>query len=172
MRAHPSTPRRVKDGEPVEVPLPPAPPSSPVTATASTSTRKKRNKRKKALRLQSEENEKKRRKVFDDDDDDDYSDDEENQNRTDVEEESGVQARTLTMMVTTPVKKTPPSANDVAQKHGISPRKTPGRRKKNRKNSGTGGCNEMTAMIHSFKSVSLSWHDARSVDLRMWRMQR
>ena len=98
---------------------------------------------------------------------------EENQNRTDVEEESGVQARALTMMVTTPVKKTPPSSNDVAQKHGISPRKTPGgRRKKKKKNGGTGGDNEMTAMVHSFKSVSLSWHDARSVDLRMWRMQR
>ena len=167
-------PRRVEDGAPVDVPLPPAPPSSPVIATASTSTRKKRNvRRKKASRLQSEEHEKKRRKVFDDDD---YSDDEENQNRTDVEEKSGVQARTLTMMVTTPVKKTPPSANDVAQKHGISPRKTPGRKKKkkkkNRKNGGTGGDNEMTAMVHSFKSVSLSWHDARSVDLRMWRMQR
>ena len=46
------------------------------------------------------------------------------------------------------------------------------KKKKNRRNGGTGGDNEMTAMVHSFKSVSLSWHDARSVDLRMWRMQR
>ena len=84
-----------------------------------------------------------------------------------------------TMTVTTPKKKTTIQTiqtrngqlgRGVAKKHGASPRKTP-RKKKNRR-SDEPEASTLEAMIESFQSVSMSWHDIRSVDLRMLRTRR
>ena len=84
-----------------------------------------------------------------------------------------------TMMVTTPKKKTTIQTTTTttngqlsrAKKHGASPRKTPRKKKKNRR-SDDPEASTLEAMIESFQSVSMSWHDIRSVDLRMLRTRR
>ena len=85
-----------------------------------------------------------------------------------------------TMMVTTPKKTTTIQTiqttngqlgRGVAKKHGASPRKTPRKKKKNRR-SDDPEASTLEAMIESFQSVSMSWHDIRSVDLRMLRTRR
>ena len=84
-----------------------------------------------------------------------------------------------TMMVTTPKKKTTIQTIQTtngqlsrgAKKHGASPRKTPRKKKKNRR-SDDPEASTLEAMIESFQSVSMSWHDIRSVDLRMLRTRR
>lgn len=144
--------------------------SKPVTVTITTTTRKKQTQqrsRKKAS-PQSEENKKKRMKVFD------PAETLNSDAQKDLEE-----IHFSTMMVTTPKKKTTIQTiqtrngqlgRGVAKKHGASPRKTP-RKKKNRR-SDDPEASTLEAMIESFQSVSMSWHDIRSVDLRMLRTRR
>lgn len=144
--------------------------SKPVTVTITTTTRKKQTQqrsRKKAS-PQSEENKKKRMKVFD------PAETLNSDAQKDLEE-----IHFSTMTVTTPKKKTTIQTiqtrngqlgRGVAKKHGASPRKTP-RKKKNRR-SDEPEASTLEAMIESFQSVSMSWHDIRSVDLRMLRTRR
>jgi hypothetical protein len=91
-------------------------------------------------------------------------------------------------MVATPNRKTKTSSSTttlnvdgVTKKHGASPRKTP--RKKKSRRSGDEEKEEtrakdeedastLKAMFESFQSMSLSWHDSRSVDLRMLKPRR
>ena len=85
-----------------------------------------------------------------------------------------------TMMVTTPKKKTTIQTIQTtngqvsrgAKKHGASPRKTPRKKKKKNRRSDDPEASTLEAMIESFQSVSMSWHDIRSVDLRMLRTRR
>ena len=143
--------------------------SKPVTVTITTTTRKKQTQqrsRKKAS-PQSEENKKKRMKVFD------PAETLNSDAQKDLEER-----HFSTMMVTTPKKKTTIQTIQTtngqlsrgAKKHGASPRKTP--RKKKNSRSDDPEASTLEAMIESFQSVSMSWHDIRSVDLRMLRTRR
>ena len=85
-----------------------------------------------------------------------------------------------TMMVTTPKKKTTIQTTTTttngqltrSKKHGASPRKTPRKKKKKNRRSDDPEASTLEAMIESFQSVSMSWHDIRSVDLRMLRTRR
>ena len=146
--------------------------SKPVTVTITTTTTRKKqtqNRSRKKASPQSEENKKKRMKVFDP---------AETLN-SDAHKDLG-EIHFSTMMVTTPKKKTTIQtiqttngqlSHGVAKKHVASPRKTPRKKKKNRR-SDDPKTSTLEAMIESFQSVSLSWHDIRSVDLRMLRTRR
>lgn len=144
--------------------------SKPVTVTITTTTTRKKqtqNRSRKKASPQSEENKKKRMKVFDP---------AETLN-SDAHKDLG-EIHFSTMMVTTPKKKTTIQtiqttngqlSHGVAKKHGAS--RSPRKKKKNRR-SDDPKTSTLEAMIESFQSVSLSWHDIRSVDLRMLRTRR